>query len=249
MSGAPYPPAIIVATLAEFFDGRGLEAAAVDRDRIISDMTHGYVRIDARRKAGGARRGARDLVVALVLSADGKYAQNGPALRTLLAGIGGEAPAALDELILVVEEEFLDKKNVMDVFRAFAGELKAAALKAAEPKAAEPKAAEPKDAKIDEVRGADPEGRVPFCNVYPYHVFAMNIPRHLSVPPHRIMSAEEVADLLATQHKQFHNLPSIYVNDPPVIWCGGRVGQVVEITRPSEVAGTAMYYRRIIARP
>jgi DNA-directed RNA polymerase subunit H len=231
MSGAPYSPAIIVATLREFLEGRDLEveAATFDRDRIISDMAHGYVRIDARRKAGVAPRGARDLVVALVLSADGKYAQNGPALRTLLAGIGGEAPAALDELILVVEEEFLDKKNVMDVFRTFAEELKAVGF--------------------GEVRGADPEGRAPFCNVYPYHIFAMNIRRHLSVPPHRIMSAEEVGDLLATQRKQFRDLPSIYANDPPVIWCGGRESHVVEITRASEVAATAMYYRRVVARP
>ena len=230
MSGAPYPPAIIVATLAEFFDGRGLEAATVDRDRIISDMTHGYVRIDARRKAGVALRGARDLVVALVLSADGKYAQNGPALRTLLAGIGGEASAPLDEIIIVAEEGFLEKKNVMDEVRAFACAIKAVGCG------------------DSEVRGADPEGRAPFCNVYPYHVFAMNIPRHLSVPQHRIMSAEEVADLFATQRKQFHNLPSIFANDPAAIWCGARESHVLEITRSSEVAGTAISYRRVVGR-
>lgn len=236
MSGAPYSPAIIVATLREFLEGRGLdlEAATFDRDRIISDMAHGYVRIDARRKADGVRRGARDLVVALVLSADGKYAQNGPALRTLLAGIGGEAPAALDEFILVVEAEFLEKKNVMDEFRRFAAGLKATALEAA---------------KVDEVRGADPEGIAPFCNAYPYNIFAMNIPKQPCVPPHRIMSAEEVADLLATQRKQFRDLPSIFTDDPPVIWCGGRESHVVEITRASEVAATAMYYRRVVARP
>lgn len=226
-SSAPYPPAGVVATVAEFFAARNMMALAppLDRDRIVSDMAHGYVRLDARR---ATPRGARDYVVLLVLSSDGKYAQNGPALRSLLTGIVSETAVIgegrLDELIVVAEEEFFGKKNVMDVFREFAAAAGAG-------------------------RSIDAAGRAPYCNAYPFHVFAMNIPAHLSVPPHRLMAPEEVADLLATQRKQLRDLPSIYASDPPVIWCGGREGHVVEITRPSEVASRAMYYRRVVARP
>ena len=75
------------------------------------------------------------------------------------------------------------------------------------------------------------------------------MPDHESVPPHRVMSAEEVAALLRDQRKLLRDLATIYANDPPVIWCGGREGQVVEITRMSETAGQAIYYRRIVRAP
>jgi DNA-directed RNA polymerase subunit H (RpoH/RPB5) len=240
---APYPPAVVVATLAEFFEARGLDAAAPPpgRDRVISDMTHGYVRMDATRRAP---RGARARVVALVLS-DGKYAQNGPPLRQLLEGVCGEHPDELDELILVAEEEFFGKKNVMDVFREFAA--RAARARAAA-RAAAPRGAQPADVAVGVE--ADAAGAAPYFSAHPYHMFAMNIPKHVCVPPHRVMAAAEVADLLASQRiANVRSLPIVFETDPPIVWCGGREGQVVEITRDSEVAVRAVNYRRIQAKP
>jgi len=241
--GAPYPPTVVVAMLAKFFEYRGLKLAAradendvaadaaanaavlPDRDRIINDMGQfGYVRLDAIRTIP---RGTRDRVIAIVIGNDSKYAQNGPVLRTLLSGIDNERVSKekrLDELLIIAEEEFFGKKNIMDVVREFVKSIGAG-------------------------RGLDEAGRTCFCNAYPYHIFSMEIPKHLSVPKHRLMSAAEVDDMLASQRKQLRDLPSIYANDPPVIWCGGREGQVVEIERNSEVATVAMYYRRIVARP
>ncbi|NBQ71187.1 MAG: hypothetical protein EBU46_21080, partial [Nitrosomonadaceae bacterium] len=232
---APYPPAAVVATLGEFFAARGLDAAAppLGRDRIVSDMTHGYVRLDAARRAP---RGARARVVVLVLS-DGKYAQSGQPLRQLLEGVWGERPDELDELILVAEEEFFGKKNVMDVFREFVA--RAARDRAARAGRAAEVGAE-----------ADAAGAAPYFSAHPYHMFAMNIPKHVSVPPHRVMAAAEVADLLASQRiASVRSLPVIFDTDPPVVWCGGREGQVVEIARDSEVAVRAVVYRRIQAKP
>jgi DNA-directed RNA polymerase subunit H len=59
------------------------------------------------------------------------------------------------------------------------------------------------------------------------------------------MGADETAALLAREYLSHADLPLILADDPPVVWCGGREGQVVEITRDSETAGEAIYYRRI----
>ncbi|MFA6165772.1 MAG: DNA-directed RNA polymerase subunit RpoH/Rpb5 C-terminal domain-containing protein [Gemmatimonadaceae bacterium] len=229
-----YPPNTIVRVLLdEFFPRRGLRAAprslAADGaarrftdDEIVNDMEQfGYVRLDAAREAP---RGARDWVVVLVLGARGRYAAHGPDLRKLLEGVAADRLAVagrLDELIVVAEEEFFGKKNLTDVVGEF---------------------------QATERRGVDAEGATPRFNAYPYHIFAHVVPANQSVPPHRLMDAPEAATMLERERLSERDLPAIAASDPPVIWLGGREGQVVEITRPSQTALQAMYYRRIERR-
>lgn len=227
-----YPPNIVLKNLREkFFAYRGLRLAArglaadveprpFTDDEVLVDMEkNGFTRLDALR---AAPRGARDWVVVLVLAARGKFASHGPDLRRLLEGVTAAPQAGrLDEVIVVAEEQFFGKKNVTDVVGEF---------------------------QKRSARGADPDGVAPFFNAYPYHIFSIVVPENQSVPPHSLMSEPEVATLLEQEHRAFQDLPVIPANDPPVIWLGGREGQVVKIVRPSATAGTALYFRRIERR-
>ena len=71
------------------------------------------------------------------------------------------------------------------------------------------------------------------------------MPDHVSVQPHRVMAAGEVAEHLRVLRLARSDLPVILSDDPPVVWAGGREGQVVEITRDSQTALMSYYYRRI----
>jgi DNA-directed RNA polymerase subunit H (RpoH/RPB5) len=238
-----YPPNVVVRTIAgRFFDYRGLTLVArgfsgdppvFDDDRIISDMERfHYVRLDAVRQVSapagaeeapgpGKARGQRDWVVVLVLSSAGKYAHHSPDLRKLLDGVEAERATKegrLDELIVVAEEPFFTKKHLVDVIRK---------------------------AQARQAGGPDPEGAAPFYNAYPYYNFSLVVPEHTAVAPHRLMSRAEVDHLLARERIVRSDLPVILTTDAPIVWNGGREGQVVEITRDSQTAGTALYYRRI----
>lgn len=230
MAQQVFPPNVIVRIIKDsFFPYRGLTMAprglsdkekipVFDDDRIISDMENFYyVRLDAIRNKP---RGARDWVVVLILSVDGKYSHHSPDLRKLLEGIESEKPTKdgrLDEVILVVEG-FFNKKNLTDVV---------------------------KDIQQKQVGGPDFKGVTPFYNVYPYYNFSLVVPEHKSVFPHRIMTTAEETELFQREHILRSDLGIILTTDAPIIWNGGREGQIVEITRDSQTAGTAIYYRRI----
>jgi len=194
-------------------------ARTFTEDEIISDMEQfSYVRLDALR---AAPRGARDWVVVLILSATGKYSHHSPDLRKLLDGIETERAAKegrLDELIVVAERAFFAKSNLMDIIR---------------------------DVQQRQPGGADLRGSAPFCSAIPYYVFSYNLPLSRSVPPHRLLSPAEVEALLRRERRKHHDLPVIFTSDPPVVWNGWREGGVVEIMRPSQTAGRAVYWRRI----
>ena len=85
-------------------------------------------------------------------------------------------------------------------------------------------------------------------NAYPYHNFVMNIPLSESIPVHRIMTQKEIEKNIISEHIKISDLHIIYSNDPPIIWLGGKEGQVVEIQRKSVTSGIAINYRRIEKR-
>jgi len=227
-----YPAGGIVRTLIEAFlphrglalAPRGLAPGAAPRaftdDEIISDMEQFYyVRLDALR---AAPRGARDWVVVLVLSATGKYSQHSPDLRRLLEGVEAERATKegrLDEVIVVAEEDFFDKKNMTDVIRG---------------------------TQARQAAGADLAGLAPYYSAYPYYNFACNLPESKSVFPHRVMGDEEAEELLRSMRRSLSDLPVIFTTDAPIVWNGGREGQIVEITRDSQTSGIAIFYRRIV---
>lgn len=190
------------------------------RDMIVKEMDlRHYFRIDAVRRKP---RGNRSNVIILIIYGGGKFAHQSPELRSLLTGLESD-PAAKDEkidsVILVVEDDFLGKRTLLETVRTFQSK---------------------------EAGGEDPTGVAPIYQVIPYRTLSCNIPEHKSVQRHRLMPPDGVAQFLNREQCQPSDLPLIFSTDPPVIWLGGRVGQFVEITRDSETALEAIVVRRIV---
>ena len=72
-----------------------------------------------------------------------------------------------------------------------------------------------------------------------------DITTHRIAMPHRILKEDEKPDLM----KRFNindvgnQLPWVDSQDPMVKWIGGRPGDIIEVTRHSDVAGSELYYR------
>ena len=88
----------------------------------------------------------------------------------------------------------------------------------------------------------------PIFNAYPYYNFVTNIPKVSLVPPHRIMTDEEIKEDIFIEYIRTIDLKVIFTSDPPIVWLGGREGQIVEIQRYSSSSGIAIDYRRIERR-
>ena len=72
---------------------------------------------------------------------------------------------------------------------------------------------------------------------------------HVMVPDHKIMSEEEVSDLLTLYNITTEQLPKIYNDDPAVKEIGAQVDDVIRIIRASHTAGRAEAYRLVVKRP
>jgi DNA-directed RNA polymerase subunit H len=219
------PPLVVMAVLVDYFlPYRGLrlsEEGPPSRDTIIRDLDSlGYARLTALRNKP---RGARDAVIFLVLAAESKQAHHSGDLRKLLEGLRYDPlvkEGRLDEVLLIVDDAFLSKKNVLDVVRAF---------------------------QKDGPDGEDPEGaRGAFYTVRPYCNFMCNIPAAQIVPKHQILTPSQVKERLSWHSLKIGSLPLIRDSDPPVVWLGARPGQVVLITRDSETSVVAEIMRRVV---
>lgn len=80
-------------------------------------------------------------------------------------------------------------------------------------------------------------------NMYPYHVFSLDIPRAQIVPKHEVISEAEAKAFLTRERLGLADLKRIPVSNPPVVWIGARPGQVVRITAPSEATRETYDYR------
>ena len=88
----------------------------------------------------------------------------------------------------------------------------------------------------------------PIFNAYPYYNFVTNIPKVSGIPPHRIISDEEIKQDIFIEYIRLNDLKVIFTSDPPIVWLGGKEGQIVEIQRYSSTSGIAIDYRRIERR-
>jgi DNA-directed RNA polymerase subunit H len=69
---------------------------------------------------------------------------------------------------------------------------------------------------------------------------------HESVPKHEIISEGELKSVLSNYFVEKEQLPKIKVHDPVCKEIGAAVGDVIKITRKSQTAGEAEYYRFVI---
>lgn len=191
----------------------------VDLSRIskILDQTE-YIRINAVRNSP---RGNRKHVIFLVLDESKKYCHNSPELKKLMESIDNDPVTkdkTLDEVILVVDSSFKNKKNLMEVIKTY---------------------------QEREVRGPDLAGNEAFYTVIDNISVRMAIPEHEIVPKHELMTSEETQDFLNFQLKTMRDFPTVPHTDPQITWIGGRPGQMVRIIRPSESTTVSIAYRTI----
>ena len=77
----------------------------------------------------------------------------------------------------------------------------------------------------------------------------LNVLGHAMVPDHKIMSDEEVSELLSRYNITTEQLPKIYNDDPAVKTIDAEVDNVIKVIRASHTAGRAEAYRLVIKRP
>jgi len=84
---------------------------------------------------------------------------------------------------------------------------------------------------------------------YYIQIFGVNqllrkVVEHSMVPPHRLMSEEEVEETLKKYQLKSDQFPVILRNDPIAQYYGARPNEVFEITRPSKTSGSYLTYRK-----
>ena len=77
----------------------------------------------------------------------------------------------------------------------------------------------------------------------------LNVLEHAMVPDHKIMSEEDVTELLTRYNITTEQLPKIYHDDPAVKEIGASADDVIRIIRASHTAGRAEAYRLVVKRP
>lgn len=71
--------------------------------------------------------------------------------------------------------------------------------------------------------------------------------KHGLVPQHTIVSENEKKDLIKKYGlRKLNQLPRILTSDKVVKVIGAKPGDIIKITRKSEVAGEAIYYRIVV---
>jgi DNA-directed RNA polymerase subunit H len=69
---------------------------------------------------------------------------------------------------------------------------------------------------------------------------------HQLVPKHELLSKKETEELMREFHIRPHQLPYVMTSDPTVQALGGKVGDILRITRKSATAGQVVVYRYVV---
>ncbi|MFQ6085431.1 MAG: DNA-directed RNA polymerase subunit H [Candidatus Bathyarchaeia archaeon] len=76
--------------------------------------------------------------------------------------------------------------------------------------------------------------------------FAFNLMEHELIPKQRILTKDEVDELLKRYRIRPYQIPHIKATDPVAILLGAKLGDIIEITRDSPTAGKALSYRFVV---
>jgi DNA-directed RNA polymerase subunit H len=69
---------------------------------------------------------------------------------------------------------------------------------------------------------------------------------HILVPKHERLSKAKAKELLEEYGVKLNQLPQILQNDPAIEDMEVEVGDIIKITRKSQTAGEAVYYRVVV---
>ena len=83
-------------------------------------------------------------------------------------------------------------------------------------------------------------------HVINYKLLYINITNHIFVPKHEIISENEKNELIDKYYlKDLTDLSCISFQDPQVIFIGGKINDVIKITRISDTAETSLIYKLV----
>jgi len=72
--------------------------------------------------------------------------------------------------------------------------------------------------------------------------------RHILVPKHELVSEEDKKELLESRGINENQLPDIFVTDPGITGLGANLGDVIRVTRESELVGESIHYRIVVEK-
>ena len=215
-----HPSFIVFKHLPAFFKSRGLTLESMnftpkDKDSKVADQRAQFV--TELNHVGYFRADATDesgrTTIVLILALRGKYTERGPQLRSLIGSLDSEDVTKSGKLAEVLVLAPEEILSKKNMTDIIVG-----------------------FRKREHDVGAD------FYNMYAYYVLSVNIPRARCVPRHEIVPVSEVKKFLARSRLLIQNLKTMSISSPPVIWIGGRPGQVVRTVYPSQTSGEAHDY-------
>ena len=224
MEELDFTPSNVVDTIVEeFFPYRGFELinkSSVTKDSIGYSMdNYGYIELYGINKKN--KRGNREMVIFIILRELDNVTFEIKKIKKIVDDVDIHEYTknnTLDELFIVMDSELLRRKNFIDVITEL----------------------------LSRQKINDTTGISPYYTICPYQKISENKTNTMQIPKHRVLSKVE-SDIVLNHFEIRYKkpIPAIIINDPPIIWEGGRIGDIIEIIRPSEVAGEAYYYRKV----
>jgi DNA-directed RNA polymerase subunit H (RpoH/RPB5) len=80
----------------------------------------------------------------------------------------------------------------------------------------------------------------------PYTTFNLVKPESTLIPPHTIITKEELLRQLGMMYIDISTIPLIHEWDPIIVWIGGRKGDIIQVDRLSASVGRSTFYRIVI---
>lgn len=101
------------------------------------------------------------------------------------------------------------------------------------------------DSELEETPSIDDVDDV-WVQIRKLSVFYLNIPQNKQIPKHlKEDNQQELKEMLNSWYLDTKSIPRINSNDPPVVWLGGKHGDIITIERPSVSVGSQKIYRLV----